>query len=104
MFKLPVWLRRELGMKVNGHKPGSKRTKMVKAGKCHVSLESTLSDVNNLVVGSGVLIPAQYWQAEHDSFNAAQCGIRTKYPKRAFSIRVARAKGGTPDMLIIRTA
>ena len=108
-MRLPVVIRRFFGLHVNGPKPGFRRlhstgwtSKPVEVKD--IQPECTLSDINNLGKGRGILIPAQYWKMEYHNFNAAQAGIRDKHPTRAFSIRVARARGGVPDMLIIRTA
>ena len=113
MSILPVWLRRELGMKVNGPKPGFKHAKKVKAvvkdtvpiwSATHVplDLQGSVEDVEMLPVHSGVLV--RDWRARYRTVNCAQASIRNLHPKATFSIRTVLDKGAKKDLLIIRVA
>lgn len=110
-MKLPVTVRRFLGWTVPGPRPGFKR---VTAEKAHAPVSSNghavitgnggLSKLDSLLPGFGMLIPAAEWRAQWTNFNSAQASLRKEHPTARFTVRVARAKGGVPDMLVIRTA
>ena len=114
MFKLPVWLRRELGMKVNGPKPGFKHAKTEKADyKAHtipiwsathvpLDLQGSVDDIEMLPINSGVLV--RDWRTRYRTVNCAQASIRSMHPKATFSIRTVLDKGAKKDLLIIRVA
>ena len=110
MSLLPVWLRRELGLKVNGPKPGFKHPKARVANTVpiwsatHVPLDlrGSLEDVSMLPPMSGLMVRESVLNARYKNWGTAVASIRPMCKGGKLSIRKVISRGAN-DVLILRT-
>ena len=110
MSFLPIWLRRELGLHVNGPKPGFKHTKtkvtstvpIWSATHIPLDLRGSLEDVKMLPPLSGMLVRESALNARYKNWAAAVASIRPMCKGGKLSIRKVISRGAN-DVLILRT-